>query len=459
MSQMQFHVTIEAHKLPILPFGWKWTNLLQVASPEKNSIVDGPFGSNLKTIDYVPDGKIPVLTIKMMYDIKSVKNARKITQEKFFELKRSKIEGGDILVAKIGSTYGLTCVYPDGYPTAIIPANMCKITPNSEVILQSFLKYWLSSLSFKNYLDKIVSRTGQPKFNISDFKLLPIPLPRSMDEQKKIVQKLDYILGKVEEKKKMILQIIDKFDTKKIHQSYQNYLLNAAFSGKLTNEKLPSIENEEIQIPKGWELKKLEDVCVINPSKSEINHISDATEVTFVPMRCVNDKRGIIDKKETRKLAEVKKGYTYFKENDVIFAKITPCMQNGKSAIGIGLTNGIGFGSTEFHVLRPSKLVLSKWVHYFVRNQSFLDEATNYFTGSAGQQRVPTSFLQSHIIPIPPLETQKKIIQILDEKFQDWNKYKQQIEDIEQRHQNIRKSIDSISNVILNSAFSGKLVN
>ncbi|MGQ0771839.1 MAG: hypothetical protein ACT4NT_03615 [Nitrososphaerota archaeon] len=108
----------------------------------------------------------------------------------------------------------------------------------------------------------------------------------------------------------------------------------------------------QIQIPKGWEIKDLSKVCIINPPKSEIDEMRGNTEVSFVPMRHVSDENGIIDKQEKRKLSEVKKGYTYFKENDVIFAKITPCMQNGKSPIGTDLTNGIGFGfTTKYYVL------------------------------------------------------------------------------------------------------------
>ena len=376
------------------------------------------------------------------------------------EIDEYRLEKGDLLFNTRNSfeLVGKTAIWDGSLKNCIFNLNIMRIRFHTG-ILSNYINYYMISSVFRDQ----IKRSKQQTTNVcaiyaKDLFAQDILLP-PLEIQKKIVQKLDDILGQLEEKKKEIFQIINKFDAKKIHQSYQNYLLNAAFSGKLTNEKLISSDDIKNPIPEGWELKKLEDVCVINPSKSEINHVSDATEITFVPMRYVDDERGIIDKKETRKLSEVKKGYTYFKENDVIFAKITPCMQNGKSAIGMGLTNGIGFGSTEFHVLRPSKTVLSKWVHYFVRNQSFLDEATNYFTGSAGQQRVPTSFLQSHTIPIPPLETQKKIIQILDEKFQDWDKYKQQIEDIEQRHYNIRKSIDSISSAILNSAFSGRLVN
>ena len=123
---------------------------------------------------------------------------------------------------------------------------------------------------------------------------------------------------------------------------------------------------------------------------------------------------GIVIVALNRPYAEIKKGYTYFGENDVIFAKITPCMQNGKNAIVTGLIGGIGFGSTEFHVLRCSDEVIPEWVHLFLRRQETLDAAIKTFTGAVGQQRVPANFLENLEIPIPvSVEEQYQIVSYL----------------------------------------------
>jgi len=127
-------------------------------------------------------------------------------------------------------------------------------------------------------------------------------------------------------------------------------------------------------------------------------------------MSSVSERSGSIEEVIEKPLSEVKRGFTYFAENDVIFAKITPCMQNGKSAIARNLKNGLGFGSTEFHVIRPAAKVLPEWLYYFVRQQSFLDEAKSHFRGSAGQQRVPSEFISGHKIPLPPLDEQRRIV-------------------------------------------------
>ncbi|MBI3326067.1 MAG: N-6 DNA methylase [Nitrospinae bacterium] len=147
-------------------------------------------------------------------------------------------------------------------------------------------------------------------------------------------------------------------------------------------------------------------------------HIPDLppeTPVTFVPMTAVDEETGTIIAPDVRPLFEVRRGYTYFAEDDVIWAKITPCMQNGKAAIARDLENGLGFGSTEFHVLRPGGQVIPEWVFYYVRRPSFRKEATHHFTGSVGQQRVPVSFLENYEIPVPPLAEQRRIVERIEE--------------------------------------------
>ena len=107
---------------------------------------------------------------------------------------------------------------------------------------------------------------------------------------------------------------------------------------------------------------------------------------------------------------QVRKGYTFFREGDVLFAKITPCMQNGKHAIAEGLLDGVGFGTTEFHVVRPSDQITADWIHWFLRRPDVLAVAKDAMTGAVGQQRVPPQYLFDLQLPIPPLPEQHRII-------------------------------------------------
>jgi len=135
-------------------------------------------------------------------------------------------------------------------------------------------------------------------------------------------------------------------------------------------------------------------------------------------MTAVDERSGTISAVLIRPYSEVKRGYTFVREGDVLFAKITPCMQNGKHAIARGLTDGVGFASTEFHVVRPGNEVHAAWVHHFLRQPAVLNSAVRSFTGSAGQQRVPPDFLRALELPVPPMSEQLRVLRILSEQLE-----------------------------------------
>ncbi|MCQ8119968.1 restriction endonuclease subunit S, partial [Methylomonas rosea] len=156
-----------------MPIGWGSGCVADFGAAVENAIVDGPFGSNLKISDYDPDGTFPVITISNINEGFELSSLRKVNEKKFTELKRSAVHANDLLVAKIGSSYGKVGIYPPYMPTGIIPANLLKITPNPKMSWQ-FLIIVLKSPDFKNELENIVQFTAQPAFGVSKFKLLPI---------------------------------------------------------------------------------------------------------------------------------------------------------------------------------------------------------------------------------------------------------------------------------------------
>ena len=164
-----------------------------------------------------------------------------------------------------------------------------------------------------------------------------------------------------------------------------------------------------------WGLVPLGSVCHINPKKSQDPRLGSGIEVSFVPMPAVTE-HGEIDATSIKEYDEVKTGFTYFAENDVLFAKITPCMENGKGAVARGLHNGIGFGSTEFHVLRPiSGKTNPYWIYMLTAFPQFREDAANNMTGSAGQRRVPASYLENYRVAVPPIELQEQFAAFVEQ--------------------------------------------
>lgn len=163
-------------------------------------------------------------------------------------------------------------------------------------------------------------------------------------------------------------------------------------------------------IPEEWDVSNLSDIAEINPKKEVLYN---EKEVSFIAMEHISNAGRVINK-ETRNYGEVSKGYTAFKDEDVLLAKITPCFENGKKAIVRNLKNGYGFGSTEFHVLRSKdERSIPEFLYYYVSTNKFRQQAELNMTGSAGQKRVPTIFLNDNKLVVPPLKEQQKIAEIL----------------------------------------------
>ena len=165
-----------------------------------------------------------------------------------------------------------------------------------------------------------------------------------------------------------------------------------------------------------WVHASIAEVCLVNP-RSFAEPIEEECPISFVPMAAVEAGTGRVNLGQDRPYGDVRKGYTPFSEGDVLFAKITPCMENGKVAIAKGLTNGAGCGSTEFHVLRPMDGLSRDYLLHFLIQEGFRKEAQSHMTGTAGQLRVPARFFNDSPIPLPPLPEQHRIVAEIEKHF------------------------------------------
>ena len=171
-------------------------------------------------------------------------------------------------------------------------------------------------------------------------------------------------------------------------------------------------------LPAGWERTTLAEIAQINPLLDRCV-INDLIEVNFVPMRAVKPEGGGLTDPEIRAFGVVKKGYTSFLSGDVIMAKITPCMENGKSTVVPDLPDAVCFGSTEFHVIRPENGVDRRLIAQFLLQHEVRRKAQRAMTGGVGQMRVPESFLETLRIPLPPSKEQSCIADAVDELLSD----------------------------------------
>ncbi|RST61219.1 restriction endonuclease subunit S [Siminovitchia terrae] len=293
------------------------------------------------------------------------------------------------------------------------------LRPNRELVVPKYFLY----LMFNLYRTKRVLKFQNKTTGIINLKLdqylkqTDVSIP-SKDAQMRIVEVLD-----------------QAFEIINIRQAQINAL------NELTKNIFIEIDSKYGEESK----RKIKDIAKINPAKTIIDKDSDI-EVSFVPMNNVSE-TGELSLKETKKLKEVYSGFTYFEENDILFAKITPCMENGKGCIAKNLINSIGFGSTEFHIIRIESPLTIKWVYQLTMTKTFRKIAEINMTGSAGQKRVPKSFIENYKIKIPNESDLKYFNSVFD-----------QTESLKLKLNQLLEKEKALYNSLLQRAFKGELL-
>lgn len=287
------------------------------------------------------------------------------------------INKGDVLVSLDGD---FKCIVWKG-EKALLNQRVCKLIPNENKLHKGFLFYVLPQKL--QQIHKNTDYTTVKHLSVKSIENIAIPFP-SISDQIKIVE----ILNKadiVKEQRRKNISVLGEL-TKSVFWN-----MFGALNGKQT---------------------RLTEVIEVNPPKSEIQNIPKQTEVSFIPMASVSE-TGQIDLSQSKVLSEVWTGFTYFREGDVVFAKITPSMENGKGAIVRNLRNKIGFGTTEFHVLRPlSGKTNAEWLYNLTMQAPFRKTAEKNMVGSGGQRRVPSSFIKDYKTIIPSIELQNEFAEI-----------------------------------------------
>jgi len=344
----------------------------------------------------------------------------------------SRVESGDFIYSRLFAWRGAFGIIDSDLKGCYVSGEFPTFATNPDYLDLNFLLYWFR---LPTTLKAVVAAcTGSTPLTRNRFKekfflALDIPLP-PLDEQQRIVTRVEQLAAKIEEANRLRKQAANEATA----------LLNSAMNKLLAQADKKS----------SWRLGPIAAFAEINPSRAGNVNLSLADLVSFVPMRAVDDITGTIAWPETRLYNEVAKGYTWFKEGDVIFARITPCMQNGKAAIAYNLVNGVGFGSTEFHVIRPGPQIIAEWLYAIVRHKAFRDDAAAHFKGTAGQQRVPQSFLEQKEIPVPPLSEQHQLIKYINELVA-------RMDALKRLQDRTATELDALLSSILDRAFKGGL--
>ena len=234
--------------------------------------------------------------------------------------------------------------------------------------------------------------TGIRNLQLTQYKDIDVPLP-PLAEQERIVAKLDAAFAEIDR------AIISSASKETEIQKLKTSLLRSSLNG------------DDIM----WKKVKISDVCQIQPKKAQVKlKLKDSDEVSFMPMKDLGIQTIYPKSNQIKKLEKVYSSYTYFEDNDILLAKITPCFENGKLGIASNLINGVGFGSSEYIVLRCSEEVIPQYIYFCLNQPNFRIIGENQMSGAVGHKRVPIEYVENTEIYLPPIADQERIVAKLD---------------------------------------------
>ena len=358
---------------------------------------------------------------------------------------------------KVDTKNGAFGIIDESLSNGVASSNMTFAKIELDKANPQYIQLLFKSKKVNHYMDGYVTGTTNRKYIKPDQLRdeIKIPLP-PLEEQNRIVTNYNTKIQLTKQQEQQVKQLkqeienylFDVLGIEKLGEKEEKKVLNfISFSGLNIwgVDRLLRGNFKSILTSSKYPNKKLSTLVYINP-RTDLSHLSDDDEMSFIPMKYISDDYGIVLTTEKGKKVR-SKGYTKFKDGDLLWARITPCMQNGKSAIVSELINGYGYGSTEYHVLREKESNFKiDFLYHLLRSNAIRKDAINYFTGSAGQQRVPKTYLENLTVPLPPLKIQTQIANHI-------SATKQQIKDLQnQAKENREKAIQEFEDEIFSKS-------
>lgn len=326
---------------------------------------------------------------------------RKVVQLNTNQHLRKRVEIGDFVISMRSFQGGLERAWAAGG----IRSSYVVLKPHPNLNL-GYYQYFFKSTEYIQALQSTANfiRDGQD-MSYQDFILIDLPLP-PYNEQKIIAAFLNYEISRIDKLVAKQQQLIELLKEKR----------QAVISHAVTKGLNPDVSMKDSgvewlgDIPSHWLCTKIKHIALLTPKKSSVN-FKNNDECTFIPMEKL--KRNSLVTDETKLIRDVISGYTYFEDDDLLLAKVTPCFENKNIAVARGLVNSIGFGSTEIYVLRPTEKIRVNYLLYRLQEDNFIRAATGAMTGAGGLKRVPSDFLLNYPIAIPPKPEMDAIVAFL----------------------------------------------
>lgn len=336
--------------------------------------------------------------------------------------KQFRVSAGQFILSKIDARNGAMGIIPKNLDGAIVTQDFLAYDIDTTKINPQYLVLVSTTKQFIDFCQSCSSgTTNRQRVDEDKFLNIQIPFP-SLAEQNKLVEEYTSKINEYNTLLAHIFELDQKFTMELANLLKQNTIVSrsknnrlgllyeARFS-ELSSWSVDSLlrSQDSPYATSGYKQVRLQEVADINP-RTDMSMIEGNEYVSFIPMEDISDIYGEWIGEKIIKKEEIK-GYTKFQDGDLLWARITPCMQNGKSAIVKNLENNRGCGSTEFHIVRVyANSIIPEYLHVLLRHDELLKDAQRYFTGSAGQQRVPSSYLSNLVIPVPPISVQEQII-------------------------------------------------
>lgn len=448
-------------------------------------------GFAFKSVDYKENGHFVLRVTNIMPDGSiNNKDAKFISNSEVENYKDYSLSKGDVLIVMIGGSIGKVGYVSSKHLPALLNQNLWKITSKNNLD-NRYVFYLALYICFFYGLQK---NTSYAFYSRKKFKEINVP-KITRDDSLRVAKFLDEYLIKDERndcdclKSTTVKELFSMADSNNLislikneFKSQQNLLkklrqqiLQDAIKGKLTKDwreqnpdvepasellkridvekqqlikdkkikqqkPLPAITDAEkpFSLPENWEWARLGDAVQFNPR----NKLDNDLEVSFVPMKLIEDGYANSHKSEIRTWKQIKTGFTHFSENDVAISKITPCFQNRKSCVLKGLKNKFGAGTTELFILRKySKTLIPEFLLNIAKTVYFIDGGVATYKGTVGQQRVQKDFILKWIVALPPYQEQKEIVKKVEKLFAICDQLEEQIASSQTNAEQLMQSV------------------